>query len=159
MTQLLLFDNSKRAQKVSALPEETIKAYVARQNELDEEISKAGLLRAAGVDGTICTKHGNDVVDWYTPKQYIEAVREVLGTIDLDPASSAHAQKVVQAGTYYTARDDGLAKEWSGTVYLKPEHFRKVIEEMYPKAKRIELFARTQAEGWDGWGNECPEAV
>lgn len=37
----------------------------------------------------------------------------------------------------------------------KPEHFRKVIEEMYPKAKRIELFAREQAEGWDGWGNEC----
>lgn len=36
----------------------------------------------------------------------------------------------------------------------KPEEFRQIIDEMYPKGKRIELFARKEVEGWDSWGNE-----
>lgn len=36
----------------------------------------------------------------------------------------------------------------------KPEYFRKLIEEMYPKSKKVELFARTVPDGWDVWGNE-----
>lgn len=27
-------------------------------------------------------------IEWYTPRQYLEAVVEVMGNIDLDPASS-----------------------------------------------------------------------
>lgn len=38
----------------------------------------------------------------------------------------------------------------------KPEHFRTVIESMYPKAKKIELFRRGNApDGWSVWGNEA----
>jgi len=36
----------------------------------------------------------------------------------------------------------------------KPERFRKIIDEMYPSGKRIELFSRKQVEGWDMWGAE-----
>ena len=36
----------------------------------------------------------------------------------------------------------------------KPEHFRQVIDTIYPNGKRIELFARNKAEGWDVYGNE-----
>lgn len=36
----------------------------------------------------------------------------------------------------------------------KPQEFRKRIEIMYPKANRIEMFAREPHEGWDVWGNE-----
>jgi len=36
----------------------------------------------------------------------------------------------------------------------KPEAFRALIDEMYPYGKRIELFARQRAEGWDSYGNE-----
>lgn len=36
----------------------------------------------------------------------------------------------------------------------KPEEFRNIIDTLYPTGKRIELFARTKAEGWDTWGNE-----
>lgn len=36
----------------------------------------------------------------------------------------------------------------------KPGHFRELIEEMYPRSKKIELFARKVVEGWDAWGNE-----
>jgi N6-adenosine-specific RNA methylase IME4 len=36
----------------------------------------------------------------------------------------------------------------------KPERFREIINEMYPNSKKIELFARTSAEGWESWGND-----
>jgi len=36
----------------------------------------------------------------------------------------------------------------------KPKEFRKIIDTIYPKGKRIELFAREKVEGWDYWGNE-----
>ncbi len=37
----------------------------------------------------------------------------------------------------------------------KPEQFRKIIETLYPKGRRIELFARKKTKGWKAWGNEC----
>lgn len=40
----------------------------------------------------------------------------------------------------------------------KPAEFRKMIERMYPKGARIELFARERAQGWSAWGNEAPAA-
>ena len=36
----------------------------------------------------------------------------------------------------------------------KPEYFRQVIDTIYPEGKRIELFARRKADGWDVWGND-----
>jgi len=37
----------------------------------------------------------------------------------------------------------------------KPEEFRKMIDQMYPSGRRIELFARKPAEGWERWGNQA----
>ena len=39
----------------------------------------------------------------------------------------------------------------------KPEEFRKIIETMYPSGRKIELFARKTAPGWDVYGNEIEE--
>ena len=37
----------------------------------------------------------------------------------------------------------------------KPAYFRELIDKMYPRGKRIELFARVPAtDKWDVWGNE-----
>ena len=36
----------------------------------------------------------------------------------------------------------------------KPEEFREIIDTLYPSGNRIELFSRTQADGWEMWGNE-----
>jgi N6-adenosine-specific RNA methylase IME4 len=35
----------------------------------------------------------------------------------------------------------------------KPEEFRTIIDTLYTRGKRIELFARRDADGWDRWGN------
>ena len=36
----------------------------------------------------------------------------------------------------------------------KPEEFRNIIDHLYAEGKKIELFARREADGWDTWGNE-----
>ncbi len=36
----------------------------------------------------------------------------------------------------------------------KPERFRKIIDQLYPHGKRIELFARTKVKNWDSYGKE-----
>lgn len=63
-------------------------------------------------------------VEWVTPKAYINMARQVMGGIDLDPASSDFAQTNVQAERYYTPDDDGLANPWFGRVWLSPPNGR-----------------------------------
>lgn len=64
-----------------------------------------------------------DVSDgWYTPPKYIALAREVLGAIDLDPASCSAAQAVVQAERYYTEHEDGLIQPWFGRMWINPPY-------------------------------------
>lgn len=42
----------------------------------------------------------------------------------------------------------------SGKHSEKPEEFRNIIDTLYTHGKRIELFARGEAENWETWGNE-----
>lgn len=58
--------------------------------------------------------------EWYTPAKYIEATREVMGAIDLDPASCALANETVKATQYYSKQDNGLKRPWHGRVWLNP---------------------------------------
>jgi phage N-6-adenine-methyltransferase len=71
--------------------------------------------------------------EWFTPKQYIKLARDVLGTIDLDPASSEKAQKVVKAEKYFTKDDSGLENEWKGRVWLNPPYAQPLISEFVTK--------------------------
>jgi hypothetical protein len=62
--------------------------------------------------------------EWYTPQEYIDAAREVMGAIELDPASSDLAQSVVQATKHLTRAQDGLAmKIWLyQRIWLNPPY-------------------------------------
>jgi ParB family chromosome partitioning protein len=66
--------------------------------------------------------------EWYTPPEYILSAREVLGSIDCDPASSDKANETVQAETYYTKDNSGLDKEWSGNVWMNPPYSGSLIK-------------------------------
>jgi ParB family chromosome partitioning protein len=59
-------------------------------------------------------------VDWYTPRRFTDSARQVMGSIDLDPMSSAEANRSVRASRIFTHDTDGLKHPWSGTVYLNP---------------------------------------
>lgn len=73
----------------------------------------------------VAYNNGNN--EWYTPEAYIAAARRVLGDIDLDPASSEIANRIVKARQIYTVQDDGLAKEWAGKVWLNPPYAGDLI--------------------------------
>ena len=66
--------------------------------------------------------------EWYTPADLIQCARKLLGTIDLDPASSQMANETVQAVTWYGVEEDGLAQAWSGNVWMNPPYARGLIE-------------------------------
>lgn len=63
-----------------------------------------------------------DSNEWYTPVEFIEAARIVMGDIDTDPASNDTAQAFIQAGEYYTKESNGLAQKWGTNVWLNPPY-------------------------------------
>ena len=60
-------------------------------------------------------------------------------------------QKVADA---YRGKYTTVLRERATRHSRKPYIARKMIEDFYPSAKRIELFARERFAGWDAFGNE-----
>lgn len=71
--------------------------------------------------------------EWYTPEQHIEFARQVLGTIDLDPASSHVANQTVKAERFFSQETNGLEKEWAGNVWLNPPYAQPAIAQFADK--------------------------
>lgn len=71
--------------------------------------------------------------EWYTPDDILDAARDVLGVIDLDPASSAIAQTRVRARLHFDKDTDGLMQPWRGRVWLNPPYARGLIDRFVQK--------------------------
>lgn len=56
--------------------------------------------------------------EYYTPEPWPTLARELMGAIDLDPASNPIANKRINAARYFTAIDDGLTQDWCGRIWL-----------------------------------------
>lgn len=54
--------------------------------------------------------------EYYTPIDLVNAAREVMGSIDLDPASSEQANRLISATRFYS--EDGLNKPWFGNIWM-----------------------------------------
>lgn len=64
-------------------------------------------------------QHSSRTDRWFTPVYIIEMVKEVLGPIDLDPASEEEANEIIGAKKIYT--ENALAESWvADTVFLNP---------------------------------------
>ena len=84
-------------------------------------------------------------VEWYTPYKIIDLVKEVLGSIDIDPASNDIAQKWINAKIIYTKDTNGLDKPWKGKVWINPPYdtptlrkFTKKFLEEYENGNMVE---------------------
>jgi phage N-6-adenine-methyltransferase len=98
-----------------------------KETDIPDYIREASAkLESASITGCIewidPGRHGNlkGEYEWYTPTEIIEAARDVLGGIDLDPASCDEAQETVKAAQFFTEEDNGLERDWSGRVFLNP---------------------------------------
>ena len=129
---------SSRWQKLAAISEDKFELAVAAAKEVAGEVTTAAMLRL-GAGGVRTQTSGED--EWYTPAEHIDLARKVLGSIDLDPASNKFAQRIVKAGTYFTAEDDGLAQEWCGAVWLNPPYSRGLMDKFIAKL-RAEIDAK-----------------
>ena len=85
-----------------------------------------GTFRKSKMTGGVMQNSGDP--EWFTPSHYISAVKWALGQIDLDPASSVHANAIVGATRFYTREDDGLALPWYGRVFCNPPYCRPEVD-------------------------------
>lgn len=119
-------------QTIAAHPD-AVQEVIDEARERGDVASKTQVLRKISEASKPHVAHNSTDNEWYTPAQYIEAAREVMGVIDLDPASNDFANETVKAEKYYSEEDDGLAQEWFGNIWLNPPYSTELIRKFADK--------------------------
>lgn len=125
------------AEKVTDLPawdiSDIIAAPPAETKQLAREKVKAHVAQNSGEN------------EWYTPDDFLDRARAVLGGFDLDPASSSVGNKRVRAERFFTAVDDGISREWAAaTIWMNPPYAQPLIGQF------CERFAQEIVKGAEG---------
>lgn len=124
---------------LARVPEDVVDAVFEKAAEVGDVPSERDIIQTAKAGDPRRVLNHVGEVEHYTPAYLTDAAREVMGGIDLDPASNDTAQAWIRARAYYTKDDDGLAREWRGRVWINPP-FRSGL---------ISLFATKMCEEID----------
>jgi hypothetical protein len=106
--------------KLGALSDEQFEQAVNHARDAVSRAVKSVVLEAEIVRS--CLFHKSTTTEWHTPAKYIGMARRVMGGIDLDPCSSAQANKTIQAARFFDEKADGLSHIWRGRVWLNPPY-------------------------------------
>ena len=95
------------------------------------EKAKAGeiTVHAAYKAATVHVGQNSGENEWYTPVEFVEAAREVMGGIDCDPASSEIANRTVNATKFFDKDADGLRQKWNGRIFLNPPYAQPLMSQ------------------------------
>jgi phage N-6-adenine-methyltransferase len=121
-------------QQIAKIPDEKFEAFITeKKTAVDRavgELTTAGALRLAK-GAHVSNNSGEN--EWYTPPQYIESARKVMGRIDLDPASSECANKIVKAKKFFDEETNGLEQKWTGCIWMNPPYAQPLINKFIDK--------------------------
>lgn len=123
----------QRFETLAAHPEAVERAK-AEARENDEIVTRSSVLEKVASEKEkphVTFNSGNN--EWYTPEKYVDMAREVLGHIDLDPASSKIANETVKADRYFTEEENGLNQVWYGKVWMNPPYGTDLIGQFTEK--------------------------
>ncbi|MEK7802460.1 MAG: DNA N-6-adenine-methyltransferase [Pseudomonadota bacterium] len=88
--------------------------------------SKADPLRLGYIGRVPTADNKRDSDAWFTPPIYIDSVRAVMKRIDLDPFSSAIANKIVCADNFFSEKKSAFEHDWkikrSTKVFMNPPY-------------------------------------
>lgn len=116
----------ERYEAIADIPEERFEEHIATTKESGNELTSVSIQRLAkGLTPHVSKNSGEN--EWYTPRDFIEDIRTVMGDIDLDPASSFKANEIVGAKKIYTKENNGLIQKWNGKVYMNPPYGSELI--------------------------------
>ena len=123
---------AQRYETIAKHPEIVEKAkQQARENH--DVVTQTAVLNAIKENKQPHVSNNSHDNEWYTPAHYIEAAREVMGTIDLDPASNDFANNTIKAKTYYTEETNGLNQKWFGNIWMNPPYSTELLSKFADK--------------------------
>ena len=109
---------------------EVVEQVKAEAREEGRIVTRESVLKEIKKPHVTINSHDDE---WYTPAQYIESARKVMGSIDLDPASNDFANETVKATTYFDESMNGLDQEWFGNIWLNPPYSSVLIQRFAEK--------------------------
>lgn len=133
-----IVDTREELAKIAGVSHDTIAKGKVIEAKASEETKASLRSGAASINAeykklTVHVGNNSGEDAWFTPPEFTAAARKVMGGIKLDPASCEFANRAVKADRFFSTDDDGLRRDWSGTVWLNPPYGQPVMGQFIEK--------------------------